>query len=410
MSVFPFVPALGLLVLLACFVSILLTLIARLWWTAKAARVPLPAVARPVTVLKPLFGSEPRLYQNLRSFCTQDHPAFQVLFGLHSYDDEALAVAERLRAEFPERDIGIVVDPAVHGINLKVSNLINLMPHARHDWLLLADSDIEAPPDLLRRVTAPLADDAVGVVTCLYRGRAVGKSMPATGETRDGGFWARLGVQFIDDWFAPSVCLARLFGSTRYAFGATIALHRDTLDRIGGFDALAHQVADDYWLGELTRRTGRRTVLSEAMVTTDVTETRLSDLAARELRWLRSIRTIAPLGYALTFVSFPVPVVVLAAAAALAAGGGHGVMDGLILTVVGVSIGARLVLDWFVVVQRSEDVMSLDLLKNLAISTVLVPLRDSLALGLWAIGLAGRVVRWRGRPMKIARRANRPST
>jgi ceramide glucosyltransferase len=408
-SVFPFVPALGLAVLLACLVSILLTLIARLWWTAKAARVPLPTVARPVTVLKPLFGSEPRLYQNLRSFCTQDHPEFQVLFGLHASDGEALAVAERLRAEFPERDIGIVVDPAVHGINLKVSNLMNLMPHARHDWLLLADSDIEAPPDLLRRVTAPLADDAVGVVTCLYRGRAVGRSTPATGETRDGGFWARLGVQFIDDWFAPSVCLARLFGSTRYAFGATIALRRDALDGIGGFGQIAHHVADDYWLGELTRRTGRHTVLSEALVTTDVTETRLSDLAARELRWLRAIRTIMPLSYAFTFVCFPVPVAILAGAAALTGNGGNGGMDGLILTAVGVSIGARLVLDWLAVVQRSEDVMSLDLLKNLAISTVLVPLRDSLALGLWAIGLAGRVVRWRGRPMKIARRANRPS-
>lgn len=411
MSVSSIVQALGVAVLLASLASILLTLIARLWWTAKATRVPLPDVVRPVTVLKPLYGNEPRLYQNLRSFCVQDHPEFQVLFGLHTHDDAARAVAERLRVEFPERDIGIVIDPAVHGINLKVSNLINLMPQARHDWLLLADSDIEAPPDLLRRVTAPLADATVGVVTCLYRGRAVGGAAaePTVVGASERGFWARLGVQFIDDWFAPSVCLARLFGSTRYAFGATIALRRDTLDGIGGFGLLAHHVADDYWLGELTRRTGHRTVLSEAMVTTDVIETRLSDLAARELRWLRSIRSITPLSYAFSFVCFTVPTVLLAGWVAITASGREGGMDGLIVTAVGVSIGARLVLDWLAVVQRSEKWNSLDLLKNLALNTVLVALRDSLALGLWAIGLAGRVVRWRGRPMKIARRANRPS-
>ncbi len=373
-------PALGYLLLCATAIYAVLALAARQRWRQRIATIPLPTPTTPVTVLKPLFGAEPRLYENLRSFCVQDHPQFQLLFGLHAADDAALPVVERLKAEFPLLDIGVVIDPRIHGINLKVANLINLLPEARHGWLLLADSDIAAPPDLLRRVTAPLADRQVGVVTCLYGGRPVGP------------LWARLGGQFIDDWFAPSVALSHAFGGRRFAFGATIALRREVLDRIGGFEALADHVADDWWLGELTRRAGFRTVLSEAAVTTDVIETRLSDLAARELRWLRSIRRIEPLGYAFLFICFSSPMIVIGG---WLAGGGP-----LAVTLALVTFAARLMLGF------DRQRKPLDSLKNMA----LVPLRDSLSLLLWTTALAGRVVRWRGRPMKIAPLAARRRT
>ena len=366
----------------------LLVLIASRWWRRRAEQEPVPNAVEAISVLKPLCGHEPRLYENLRSFFLQDHPRYQLLFGLHGADDAALATVDRLRLEFPRQDIAVVIDPRVHGLNLKVSNLINLLPQARHGWLLLADSDIHAPPDLLRRLGAPLADPSVGVTTCLYRGRALG------------GVWTRLGAQFIDDWFAPSVTLARRFGHTGYSFGAAIALRRDTLDAIGGFDALSSQVADDYWLGELTRRQGLRTVLSERAVQTDVIETRPADLAARELRWLRSIRSIEPLSYLFMIVSFTVPMAVIGWFLA----GGTALAGAL----AGAAISFRLVLHSAqsrgLPEIPNESSNALDFLKNFA----LVPVRDGLSLLLWTIALAGRVVRWRGRPMKIARRAFRP--
>ncbi len=368
---------LGHALLLATATYSVLALMTRRRWRHHAAMIPSPPPTAAVTVLKPLYGHEPRLYENLRSFCRQDHPQFQLLFGLHSADDAARGVVERLQREFPALDIGIVIDARSHGINLKVGNLINLLPQARHDWLLLADSDIEAPPDLLRRATAPLTDGSVGVVTCLYHGHPVG------------GVWPQLGSHFINDWFAPAVCLGRSFGASRHSFGATMALRRDVLTASGGFEALADHVADDWWLGELSRRAGFRTVLSECEVSTDVIETRPSDLVARELRWLRSIRHIEPLGYAFLFIGFTTPVATL----------GWLLSDGgtLALTLLLSALAARLMLRF----ERRRTVM-----QSLR-STLLVPMRDSLSLLLWAIALAGNGVRWRGRPMKIAPTAPR---
>lgn len=277
-----------------------------LWATHKSTRrgrsrpcAPQTPPAHPVSVLKPLHGDEPRLYENLRSFCVQAHPAYQLLFGVREPGDPAVAVVERLRAEFPERDIGLVVDPRVHGANFKVSTLINLLPHATHDWLVLADSDISVSPDYLARVTAPLGDSGVGIVTCLYYG------VPQE------NLWSRMGCLFIDDWFAPSVRLTHAFGSTRFAFGSTIGLRRDTLVAMGGFDVLRDTLADDFWLGELSRRADLKTVLSDVEVGTEVSETRLSSLWAHELRWLRTIRAIAPVGFVLSFVCFTWPLLLL---------------------------------------------------------------------------------------------------
>jgi ceramide glucosyltransferase len=144
-----------------------------------------------VSMLKPLCGIEPRLYENLVTFCEQAHPCFQLLFGVSSPVDPAIAVVRRLQAAYPQCDIELVIDSRVHGSNLKVSNLSNMAERARHDIVVLADSDIAVEPDYLDTVSAPLADPDIGVVTCLYRARSVG------------GFWPRVGALFINEWFAP---------------------------------------------------------------------------------------------------------------------------------------------------------------------------------------------------------------
>ena len=320
----------------------------------------------PVSVLKPLCGDEPHLYDNLRSFCAQSHPAFQVLFGVRDPDDAAIPLVRRLQAEFPAVDIELVIDRRVHGANLKVSNLINLLSRARHDWLVLADSDIRVESDYLSRVTAPLADPGVGVVTCLYRG------VPRA------GLWSRLGTLFIDDWFAPSVRSAHALGSTRFSFGSTLALRRKSLEAAGGFEVLTDLLADDFWLGEFTRRRGLRTVLSDVMVTTDVTDSTLPLLWVHELRWLRTIRAVAPGGFALVFVTFTFPM--LAAGLALA-------RTDLCLAIAATGVAARMALHYAQRRRRRE--------RPPAYEPLLVPFRDSLLLLEWAAAHIGSRVRWR---------------
>lgn len=253
----------------------------------------------PASILKPLCGAEPRLYENLRSFCLQDYPDFQIVCGVRDGNDPAVAVVRRLQREFPSLDLELAINPRLYGANYKVSNLINILGRCRHDHLVLADSDICVGQDYLAEVVAPLDDPSVGVVTCLYRGRPVG------------GPWSRLGALFIDNWFAPSVWVAHLFGSQDFAFGATIALKRETLTAIGGFEAIADQLADDYRLGELTRNRGMRTVLSQYIVTTDVAEADPKSLIEHELRWLRTIRSLQPLGFMFCFVTFSLPVALI---------------------------------------------------------------------------------------------------
>jgi ceramide glucosyltransferase len=168
-----------------------------LWAVLKGLRMPRIDISQgpqPVTVLKPLHGAEPRLHENLRSFCLQAHPDYQLVFGVREENDPAIAVVHRLCEEFPQRPITLMIEPRVHGANFKVSNLINMLSCAQHDWLVLADADISVPTDYLTRVTAPLADRGVGIVTCLYHG------IPGP------SFWSRLGRLFIDDWLDP-LCL-----------------------------------------------------------------------------------------------------------------------------------------------------------------------------------------------------------
>ena len=185
-----------------------------------------PQRLAPVTVLKPLCGAEPGLEQALESLCGQCDSSVQIVFGVQDPADPALPIARALAARYPALDIAIVVDSSRHGHSAKVSNLINMMRVARHDYLVLADSDVHVPAGYLAGVCAPLADPTVGIVTCPYRGRP-GRSSGAA------GVCSELAALFINDWFMPSVRVASWLGSRAFAFGATIALRRAVLKDIG---------------------------------------------------------------------------------------------------------------------------------------------------------------------------------
>ncbi|KDR40996.1 glycosyl transferase [Caballeronia glathei] len=333
----------------------------------------------PVSVLKPLCGAEPRLFENLQTFCTQTHPAFQLLFGVSSASDPAVAVVKKLRDAYPHLDIGIVIDSTAHGSNLKVGNLINLAARARHDHLVLADSDIAVDPDYLTRVTAPLFDRNVGLVTCLYRARSIGD------------FWTRMGALFIDEWFVPSVHVAHAAGSRRFGFGATLALRRDTLAASGGLEALRDSLADDYWLAEHVRALGLATVLSDVVVTTDVVERDFASLWRRETRWLRTIRSVNPLGFAFLFITFTSPWLIASALLGVgidASGGNiaHSNADTLVDLSTSLGLSARILLHWRTA--RNWRRFWRDL--------PLVPLRDALLSLQWLASAFGTHVSWRG--------------
>lgn len=329
---------------------------------------PLP----PVTVLKALCGGEPELYEQLRSFCSLRYPCFQLIFGVRDATDPALGVVERLRQEFPNLDVALVVDPAVHGTNRKISNLMNMLPRARHDLLVMADSDILVPADYLSRIIPPLLKPGVGLVTCPYFGRA------------RAGIASVLGAMFVNEWFMPAVRLAALFGSQAFVSGATIALRRELLLSIG-LDALADQLADDYRLGECVRQRGLRVVLADLTVQTAVAESSLAQLCRHELRWLRTIQSVQPLGFACSLPTLGLAPALLGAALA---GFDTPVMGLLAITAVG-----RLVLHCY---DRSAGT------RVFWMGLALLPLRDALLALLWCWSFFGREISWRDHRYGIA--------
>lgn len=258
--------------------------------------VPVLAHAPGVTLLKPLHGAEPRLDDNLGAALRQDYPgSVQTIFGVSRSGDPALAAVARLRRAHPGHDIAVVVDPARHGSNAKVSNLMNMAAHARHDVIVLADSDMGVPPSHLARVVAELEQPGVGAVTCLYHGRG------------DAGFWSRFAAAGISWQFLPGVVVGRALGLAQPCMGATIALRAETLQAIGGFGSLADTLADDHALGAAVAATGRRVGAPPILLAHGSAEASLGELARRELRANATVREIEPAGFAGSLLTYPLP-------------------------------------------------------------------------------------------------------
>jgi ceramide glucosyltransferase len=346
-----------------------------------------------VSVLKPLCGIEPRLYENLVTFCEQTHPCYQLLFGVSSPVDPAIGVVRRLQAAYPHCDIELVIDSRVHGSNLKVSNLINMAQRARHDIIVLADSDIAVNPDYLDTVTAPLAAPDTGVVTCLYRAQSVG------------GFWPRVGALFINEWFAPSVRVAHAGGSRRFGFGATLALRRTTLEDIGGFETLKDCLADDYWLAEHARTLGLNAVLSPVMVATDVIEPTFTAFWLRETRWLRTIRSVNLPGFAFLFITFTSPWLLIGTALLLSVSKGDGTTAHPFMSLT-LSIDIVTGIITRILLHARSARISRTFWRDLP----LVPLRDTLLALQWLGAVSGSHVVWRGARMSVVNRVAQPRT
>jgi ceramide glucosyltransferase len=276
---------------------------------ARFVRLPAPPTAPadaprpPVTILKPLCGDEPMLESALASCFAQDYPAFQIVFGLHGADDAALPVVRRLQARHPEVDVAIVIDAARHGANGKVSNLINMMRAARHEVLVVCDSDLHVPPVYLDRLAAELADPGVGLVTAAYVGLPAAKA----------GWPARLGAAQVNQAFLPGVLISRALGRAD-CLGSTMMIRRQTLERIGGWRALNGVLAEDNVLGQKVRQLGLSIRLARTLVGTTFAEGSMDELWAHELRWARTIRAVAPGAHIASTLQFPLFWAILAVA------------------------------------------------------------------------------------------------
>jgi ceramide glucosyltransferase len=233
-----------------------------------------------MTILKPLKGLEVDLFENLSSFCRQDYPTFQVVFGVASADDPAIDVVRSVQAHHPNVRIDLIVDSHIHGSNYKISNLQNMDRVSLYEVLVIADSDMRVRPDYLRRLAADVLDPTVGVVTCIYR--AVGT----------GGLPTLIESLFINADFAPSILVARVVEKTRYAFGATMALRRGVLDEIGGFQELSNYLADDFFLGNRVVARGYRVLISDMVVETVLAVSSWKQLFDHQLRWARTYRSV----------------------------------------------------------------------------------------------------------------------
>jgi ceramide glucosyltransferase len=334
----------------------------------------LPPVTYPgVTILKPLHGVGPGLYDDLVSFCDQDYPGrVQILFGAQDAGDAAIAVVKRLIAERPGRDLELVLQhtPTL-GPNPKIANLVGLQRHIRHEVVILADADIAVARDYLRKTTSVLDLPGVGAVTYLYRG------VPR------GAIWGHLASMGIDYYFLPNVLVGLKLHLARPCFGSTIALRRETLAAIGGFDAFLDYIADDNAIGEAVRATGMKVAIPSILLGHACSERSVGELLRHELRWARTVRAVNPLGYAGSVVTYPLPFAVVGAAAS-----GFGLLG---MAMIAVAIFCRLVL------QLQVD----HTLGVPADRWWLGPARDLLAFGIHVASYFVSIVSWRGRRYRV---------
>jgi ceramide glucosyltransferase len=329
----------------------------------------------PISILKPLKGTDPEIYESFRSHCLQDYPEYEIIFGVSDPGDPAIESVKALQREFPDRRIRLLVSPKILGANVKVSNLAQMLAEARYDCLIVNDSDIRVESDYLRRVTAPLADLRVGVVTCLYRGVAgptMGSHLEALGISTD---------------FCASVLAARqLEGGIRFGLGSTLAFRRADLDKIGGFTSFVDYLADDYELGKRIAGLGLTVALSEVVVETYLPSYRLRDFFAHQLRWARGVRDARAGGYlglVFTFGMLWALLALVASRGTLWAGGALAVTLFLRLAVA-VVVGRGIL--------RDREVLRY---------AWLIPLRDLLAVVVWVASLGGHTVTWRGDHFKL---------
>lgn len=352
--------ALAILAMIGVAYTLAATALAGRW--RPRGRAEAPADAPSITMLKPLYGPEPALEDKLRGFLDQDYPApIQMVCGVARADDPAIEAARAV-------DATLVVDDRRHGSNAKISNLINMAPQATGDLIILSDSDMAVRRDYAARIATEIGKPGVGAVTLLYAGR---------GDTNG---WSKLAAAGISWSFLPSVMIGLATGMAHPCMGSTIAIRRETLDAVGGFERFKDLLADDHAIGAAVRETGFAVVVPPMIVTHGSTETSLAELIAHELRWNATVRMLDPAGYAGSFVTYPTAFALLA----VAAGAGWWVLAAALFS--RLALAARID---YIAGARTAPLWWL-------------PARDLLSFGLYVGAFFTRRVDWRGARLHMA--------
>jgi len=327
----------------------------------------LPEFTSPVSLLKPVRGVDFASYENFRSFCTLDYPEYEILFCVNEMDDPAVPVIQRLAKEFPKRRIEIFSGAPQVGTNRKVNNLALLARQARYDYLVQSDGDVRAGPEYLREVVAPFADPGVGVVSCFYRG------------VTEKNFWAELEAIGAASDFLPGAVVANLPGKVTFALGASVATTKSWLAKIGGYEALADFLADDYEIGNRVHTAGGKVLLSRETVWTMYPAKTSRGFWEHQERWARTVRMVRPVSFFGLIFTHGLPLAILAAAVAPTTW-----IAAAYLVAYAV---LRLLMAWVAGVWGIKD-------ETLARKLWLVPLRDAIHFCVWLAGFTSNRVKW----------------
>ena len=334
-----------------------------------------PTYTPPVSILKPLKGADPEMYESFRSHCVQDYPAaYEIIFGVNDLNDRAVAEVERIRREFPDRNIRLVVCPATGGTNRKVTNLVQMVREAQYEHVIINDSDIRVPTNYLRNVLSFFADAKVGMVTALYRG------------VPDRTIWSRLEAMIISDFAAGILSAMVVDRGIHFALGSTLAIRKDVLAEIGGMEPLSSYLADDYELGLRTTRAGYRVALADIVVETFLPDYNFHSMYEHQLRWGRTMRDLRKSGYAGIIFTYGLPWAIVAAILSRGA-----TWSLILLAIVTVArfLSTYAFSRWVVQDEHSR--------RNLW----LVPLRDAVGVLIFFASFAGNTITWRGEVFRL---------
>jgi ceramide glucosyltransferase len=330
------------------------------------------------TLLKTVFGLEPRLEENLESFFAQDYPAYEIIFGARNSEDPAIQIVERLREKYPMVPVKVVFSGEPQHPNAKVCSLEKMIAVANTDYYVISDSDVHVQPDYLREITAPFADPKMGVVTCLYRG------VPT------GGLWSRLEALGMSVEMTAGAVAANTLEGMKFALGPTMVVRREALEQMGGIGTLADYCSDDFLLGNLIAEAGWKVVLSHHVIDHVVLNRNFKSSILHQVRWMKSTRFSRPKGHFGTSVTFAMPFGLLGFITALVLG-----KDILAAEILGWTLLNRMMLSiaagWFVV--RDPNALK---------QCWLYPLRDLMGFFFWAASYHNSEIVWRGERYRLS--------
>ena len=348
----------------------LLTMVAARRYLGQANRLP-HHPGEPLSVLKPLSGAEDQLEQNLRTFFLQQYDNFEILFAVRRADDPAVAVVEKLRAEYPSVPVRLILTGEPPYPNAKVYSLDLMKYAAQYELLVMSDSDIRSTPDMLSRLASEFADPKVGVATCPYR------AVPGK------GLWSTLEALGMNTQFLGGILVARMIEGMKFALGPTIAARKSVLDQMGGFDRLKDYLAEDFVMGKFAAELGHRVLLSSYVIEHHIGGQDFAANIKHRLRWARSTRRSRPAGYAGELFTMPLPLALLL-----------WVWSPALWPVAAMAILARAASAWACAGWVLHD--------NLTASRwFLLPMQDAMAFLIWIAGFFGNHIVWRGRKYRL---------